>query len=147
MYIRSEQNMMDLIYLYQAISIPKIFWKLKEKEKKPFASKKWIIFMPKCTGSGNIQLFLDNLTNLTSNQRKISGLFMRPKKFVFSCNPTLTSFYWNKNPTLKFLLPFLLQINIKHAWNIHFWNKKIHFFLPNCLYRPYSLSNPYTKQK
>ena len=32
-----------------------------------------------------------------------------------SYNPTLTSFYSKKIPTLKFFLPFPLQINIKHA--------------------------------
>ena len=37
------------------------------------------------------------------------------KKLFVSCNPTLTSFYFKKIPTLKFFPPSQIPINVKHA--------------------------------
>ena len=51
---------------------------------------------------------------LFEEDERTNALGLKKKLFV-SCNPTLTSFYSKKIPTLKFFLPSQLPINVKHA--------------------------------
>ena len=56
------------------------------------------------------------------------------KKMFSSCNPTLTSFLFKKIPTLKFLPPSQLPINVKTCIKHTLLTKKIMQFFP--FYRP-----------